>query len=62
MHKACPLSERVPGEALRLDTAPPVSVFRTGRGGIVAGNGNTTVSEPDGPPNIPSGLKTQGRV
>ena len=24
MHKACPLSELAPGEALRLDTAPPI--------------------------------------
>ncbi len=29
MHKACLLSELAPGEALRLDTAPPIAVFHT---------------------------------
>ena len=27
MHKACPLSELAPGEALRLDSALPIAVF-----------------------------------
>jgi 3-phenylpropionate/trans-cinnamate dioxygenase ferredoxin subunit len=36
MHKACPLSELAPGEALRLDTAPPIAVFHTEDGEIFA--------------------------
>jgi 3-phenylpropionate/trans-cinnamate dioxygenase ferredoxin subunit len=27
MHKVCPVSELAAGEALRLDTAPPIAVF-----------------------------------
>ena len=29
MHKACPLSELAPGDALGLDTALPIAVFHT---------------------------------
>ena len=36
MHKACPLSELAPGEALRLDTAPPIAVFHTEEGELFA--------------------------
>ncbi|WP_231941050.1 Rieske 2Fe-2S domain-containing protein [Arthrobacter sp. U41] len=36
MHKACPLSEFAPGEALRLDTAPPIAVFHTEAGEFFA--------------------------
>ena len=36
MHRACPLSELAPGEALRLDTSPPIAVFRTEEGEIFA--------------------------
>ena len=36
MHKACPLSELAPGEALRLDTAPPIAVIHTEDGEIFA--------------------------
>lgn len=36
MHDACPLSELAPGEALRLDTAPPIAVFHTEEGEIFA--------------------------
>lgn len=36
MHKACPLSELAPGEALRLDTAPPIAVFHREAGEIFA--------------------------
>lgn len=36
MHKACPLSELALGEALRLDTAPPIAVFRTEDGELFA--------------------------
>jgi 3-phenylpropionate/trans-cinnamate dioxygenase ferredoxin subunit len=36
MHKACPLSELAPGEAMRLDTAPPIAVFHTEEGDLFA--------------------------
>ena len=36
MHKACPLSELAPGEALRLDTAPPIAIFHAEAGEIFA--------------------------
>jgi nitrite reductase/ring-hydroxylating ferredoxin subunit len=36
MHKACPLSELAPGEALRLNTAPPIAVFHTEDGELFA--------------------------
>ena len=36
MHKACPLSELAPGEALRLDTSPPIAVFHTDDGELFA--------------------------
>jgi len=36
MHKACPLSELAPGEALRLNTAPPIAVFHTEEGELFA--------------------------
>ncbi|WP_247045513.1 Rieske 2Fe-2S domain-containing protein [Arthrobacter rhizosphaerae] len=36
MHKACPLSELAPGEALRLDSAPPIAVFHTEDGKLSA--------------------------
>jgi 3-phenylpropionate/trans-cinnamate dioxygenase ferredoxin subunit len=36
MHKACPLSELAAGEALRLDTSPPIAVFHTGEGSTCA--------------------------
>ena len=29
MHKACPLKDLAPGDALRLDTSPPIAVFHT---------------------------------
>lgn len=34
MHKACTLSELAPGEALWLDTAPPIAVFHTEDGNL----------------------------
>jgi nitrite reductase/ring-hydroxylating ferredoxin subunit len=36
MHKACPLSELAPGEALRLNTSPPIAVFHTEEGELFA--------------------------
>jgi len=36
MLKACPLSQLVPGDALRLDTSPPIAVFHTEEGQIFA--------------------------
>lgn len=36
MHKACPLSDLAPGEALRLDTFPPIAVFHTEDGDLFA--------------------------
>lgn len=36
MHKACPLSELAPGEALRLKTSPPIAVFHTEEGELFA--------------------------
>ncbi|MFB0836117.1 bifunctional 3-phenylpropionate/cinnamic acid dioxygenase ferredoxin subunit [Arthrobacter halodurans] len=36
MFKACPLSQLVPGEALRLDTSPPIAVFHTEEGELFA--------------------------
>ena len=35
MHKACLLSELAPGEAIRLDTAPPIAVFHAEDGRIL---------------------------
>ena len=35
MHKACLLSELAPGEAIRLDTAPPFTVFHREDSGIL---------------------------
>jgi 3-phenylpropionate/trans-cinnamate dioxygenase ferredoxin subunit len=36
MHNACPLSELARGDALRLDTAPPIAVFHTEEGELFA--------------------------
>ena len=36
MHKACPLSELAPGDAIRLDTVPPIAVFHTEEGELFA--------------------------
>lgn len=36
MHKACPLSELAPGEAMRLNTSPPIAVFHTEDGELFA--------------------------
>lgn len=36
MHKACPLSDLARGEALRLDTSPPIAVFHTEDGELFA--------------------------
>ena len=36
MHKACPLKDLAPGDALRLDTAPPIAVFHTEEGELFA--------------------------
>lgn len=36
MHRACPLSELLPGDALRLDSKPPIAVFHTDDGEIFA--------------------------
>ena len=76
MHKACPLSELAPGEALQLDTAPPVAVFRTEEGELDSPpaklpvrthkvkivDGNTMVIESDEAPNLPPGLTIEGHV
>jgi 3-phenylpropionate/trans-cinnamate dioxygenase ferredoxin subunit len=76
MHEACPLSEPAPGEALRLDTAPPAAVFHTEEGDLDAPrailpvrthkvkivDGNTMVIESDEAPNLPPGLTPEGHV
>jgi len=36
MHKACPLSQLAPGDALRLETKPPIAVFHTEDGELFA--------------------------
>ncbi|MFD1213900.1 bifunctional 3-phenylpropionate/cinnamic acid dioxygenase ferredoxin subunit [Arthrobacter sp. GCM10027362] len=36
MHKACPLNQLAPGDALRLDTKPPIAVFHTEDGELFA--------------------------
>ena len=36
MHEACPLSQLAPGDALRLDTSPPIAVFHTEEGELFA--------------------------
>ncbi len=36
MHKACPLKDLAPGDALRLDTVPPIAVFHTEEGELFA--------------------------
>jgi 3-phenylpropionate/trans-cinnamate dioxygenase ferredoxin component len=36
MHRACPLKELAPGDALRLDTSPPIAVFHTEEGELFA--------------------------
>lgn len=62
MHKAFPLSELAPGEAPRLDTAPPIAVFHTKEGEIFAVDSNTMVIESDEAPNLPPALTPQGHV
>lgn len=36
MYEVCPLTELPPGEALRLETSPPIAVFRTEDGEVYA--------------------------
>ncbi|UNK45349.1 bifunctional 3-phenylpropionate/cinnamic acid dioxygenase ferredoxin subunit [Arthrobacter sulfonylureivorans] len=36
MHEACPLSQLAPGDAIRLDTSPPIAVFHTEEGELFA--------------------------
>ena len=36
MHQACPLQDLAPGDALRLDTVPPIAVFHTEEGELFA--------------------------
>ncbi|OMH23151.1 bifunctional 3-phenylpropionate/cinnamic acid dioxygenase ferredoxin subunit [Tersicoccus phoenicis] len=36
MHRACALDELAPGESLRLETTPPIAVFRTEDGEVFA--------------------------
>lgn len=36
MHKACPLAALAPGDALRLETDPPIAVFHTEEGELFA--------------------------
>src|SRR5213595_4241587 len=36
MHSACPLSSLAPGDAIRLETAPPIAVFHTEEGELFA--------------------------
>jgi 3-phenylpropionate/trans-cinnamate dioxygenase ferredoxin subunit len=36
MHQACPLKDLAPGDALRLDTVPPIAVFHTEEGELFA--------------------------
>ncbi|MEZ2389385.1 bifunctional 3-phenylpropionate/cinnamic acid dioxygenase ferredoxin subunit [bacterium RCC_150] len=36
MHSACPLSALAPGEAIRLETSPPIAVFHTEEGELFA--------------------------
>lgn len=36
MHKACPLRDLAPADALRLDTSPPIAVFHTEDGELFA--------------------------
>jgi nitrite reductase/ring-hydroxylating ferredoxin subunit len=49
MPKACPLSELAPGEALRLDTAPPIAVIHTEDGEIFAIDDTCTHQMPPWP-------------
>ena len=36
MHKACALTDLAPGDAIRLDTSPPIAVFHTEEGELFA--------------------------
>lgn len=36
MHYACPLKDLAPGDAVRLDTRPPIAVFHTEEGELFA--------------------------
>ncbi|BAS13866.1 3-phenylpropionate/cinnamic acid dioxygenase ferredoxin subunit [Arthrobacter sp. Hiyo8] len=36
MHSACPLSSLAPGDAIRLETSPPIAVFHTEEGELFA--------------------------
>jgi 3-phenylpropionate/trans-cinnamate dioxygenase ferredoxin subunit len=36
MHSACPLAALAPGDAVRLDTSPPIAVFHTEDGELFA--------------------------
>lgn len=76
MHKACPLREPAPGEALWLETAPPIAVLHTDEGELGAlpaklpvrthnvkiVDGNIMVIESDEAPNLPPGLTPEGHV
>jgi len=48
MHRACPLSQPAPEEALRLNTAPPMI------DGVIRG------TAPHGAPNLPPGRTVNG--
>lgn len=36
MHKVCPLSDLEPGDAIRVETTPPIAVFHTEEGKLYA--------------------------
>ena len=59
MRKACPLSELAPGEALRLDTAPPAAKLPVRTHEVQIVDGNTMIIESDEAPNLPPGLTTR---
>lgn len=77
MHKACLLSELAPGEAIRLDTAPPFTVFQREDSGILNAppvklpvrthkvpivDGTIMAIESDGFPNFPRRLTPTGHA
>jgi hypothetical protein len=62
MHKPCPLSELAPGEALRLETAPPPAKLPVRTHEVQIVDGNIMIIESDEAPNLPPGLTPVGHV
>jgi hypothetical protein len=62
MHVACPLTALAPGEAVRLDTSPPIAVFHMEDGELLPWTTSAPVGTRRSTPNLPPGPTITGHI